>query len=562
METHTRHLLVAGAHSRLNGAARLTERLTGLPGRFALPATLAGLSLLVALIGMYWDIGAHIDDGRDASVLAAPHIPIIVGLHGLVLAGVLNGLLPGPRTRGERSLAGGRLSVAPGAIQAIVCGSVAILAFPLDLAWHALFGEDVTLWGPTHLFMIGGGTLGLVGVWMLFRNGLALGSPTRLVRSSQFALAGGLVLGASSFGAEFDFGVPQFQLLYQPLLIAFTAGLGFVCARCVLGPFGALKALAFYLLMRATLAVFVGPVLGFTTPDLALYVAEALVVEAAALRSPRSPLRLALWSGAGIGTIGLATEWGWTHLTMAHPWTASMLPEALVLAIAAGTGGALLGARMAQALVEPDEPRAALPPIPARAVAVAAVAVLTTLAVPLPRTGGDGTVATVVPTAAGEGRVSLTVQLEPPAAAARSEWFEVISWQGRAPRRLTALEEVAPGRFQTAEPVPAAGPDWKTLVRLGKGSHLMAVPVYLPPSPLSARPGVPVASRSEPMESDTFQLQREATGGPRWLTTLAYALLLAMAAGWLWVTGWALHAGEVRARKPKWVGAGEGLATA
>jgi len=552
----------AGARRLLHSAAALAERRTGLPGRFALPATLAGLSLLLALVGMYWDIGAHIDDGRDASVLAAPHIPIIVGLHALVLAGVLNGLLPGPRAPGERSLADGRLRLAPGAIQMIVCGSVAILAFPLDLAWHALFGEDVTLWGPTHLFMIGGGTLGVIGVWMLLRNGMALGSPTRLVRASQVALAGGLVLGASSFGAEFDFGVPQFQLLYQPLLIAFTAGLGFVCARCTLGPLGALKALAFYLLMRALLAVFVGPVLGFTTPDLALYVAEALVVEAAALRSPRSPLRLALWSGAGIGTIGLATEWGWTQLTMAHPWTPAMLPEAPLLALAAGTGGALLGARMAQALVEADAPRAAFPPIPAPAVVVAAVAVLAALAMPLPRTGGDGTVATIVPTPAGEGQVDLTVRLEPSEAAAGSEWFEVISWQGREPRRLTDLVQVGPGRFETTEPVPAAGPDWKTLVRLGTGSHLMAAPVYLPPSPLSGRPGVPVGPRRERMESDTFQLQREATGGPRWLTTLAYALLLAMAAGWLWVTGWGLHVGEVRSRRPERVSPGAGVAAA
>ena len=38
----------------------------------------------------------------------------------------------------------------------LVCGGIALLGFPLDAGWHALFGEDVTLWGPTHLFMIGG----------------------------------------------------------------------------------------------------------------------------------------------------------------------------------------------------------------------------------------------------------------------------------------------------------------------------------------------------------------------------------------------------------------------
>jgi hypothetical protein len=52
--------------------------------------------------------------------------------------------------------------------------------------------------------------------------------------------------------------------------------------------------------------------------------------------------------------------------------------------------------------------------------------------------------------------------------------------------------------------------------------------------------------RSGPLTSDTFQLQREARGGPRWLTTLAYALLAAIVAGWVALTGWSLRQGEPR----------------
>ena len=36
------------------------------------------------------------------------------------------------------------------------CGLYALIGFPLDDIWHRIFGQDVTLWGPTHLMMIGG----------------------------------------------------------------------------------------------------------------------------------------------------------------------------------------------------------------------------------------------------------------------------------------------------------------------------------------------------------------------------------------------------------------------
>ena len=69
--------------------------------------------------------------------------------------------------------------MSPGGIVLLVCGGVALLGFPLDAFWHALFGEDVTLWGPTHLFMIGGAGVSTLGVWMVMRQGFELGRPRR-----------------------------------------------------------------------------------------------------------------------------------------------------------------------------------------------------------------------------------------------------------------------------------------------------------------------------------------------------------------------------------------------
>jgi hypothetical protein len=82
------------------------------------------------------------------------------------------------------------------------------------------------------------------------------------------------------------------------------------------------------------------------------------------------------------------------------------------------------------------------------------------------------------------------------------------------------------------------------MVRLAKGPHLMATPVYLSASPTAHRPAVPPQGRSGPMTSDTFQLQREATGGPKWLTTTAYAILAAIVAVWVALTAWALRQAE------------------
>ena len=50
-----------------------------------------------------------------------------------------------------------------GGVLICACGAFALLGFPLDDFWHRLFGQDVTLWGPTHLMLIGGASMTLLG---------------------------------------------------------------------------------------------------------------------------------------------------------------------------------------------------------------------------------------------------------------------------------------------------------------------------------------------------------------------------------------------------------------
>src|SRR4051812_50142311 len=71
----------------------------------------------------------------------------------------------------------GRIPV--GGALMLLCSSFALSGFPLDDLWHRLFGQDVTLWGPTHLIMLSGGLLTLVGCAILFEEGVAVSGQRR-----------------------------------------------------------------------------------------------------------------------------------------------------------------------------------------------------------------------------------------------------------------------------------------------------------------------------------------------------------------------------------------------
>src|SRR3954464_6417212 len=152
----------------LERLADFSERVSGLPSWAALPAGVAGGSLLIALLGMYWDISLHIDNGRDPGPLANPaHYLILVGLYGVFASGVLAIALPKERP-GKAAVRIRHDWYAPvGGLLIAACGAFALLGFPLDDMWHRLFGQDVTLWGPTHLMLIGGAALATLGGMIL-----------------------------------------------------------------------------------------------------------------------------------------------------------------------------------------------------------------------------------------------------------------------------------------------------------------------------------------------------------------------------------------------------------
>ena len=111
-------------------------------------------------------------------------------------------------------------------------------------------------------------------------------------------------------------------------------------------------ATVFYVGLHAALTLIIGPLFGHTTMHFPLYIAEALLVEGGALVVSRDrPLTLGAAAGALIGTVGVAAEWGWSHVWMPIPWSEAMFPEILVLAPVAGIAGGVLGGFIGRALM-------------------------------------------------------------------------------------------------------------------------------------------------------------------------------------------------------------------
>jgi hypothetical protein len=530
--------------------AAMSERISGLPGWAALPSGVATVSLITAVFGMYWDISLHIGVGRDQGPLANPaHYFILAGLFGIFAAGFIAMVLPTERPSATAVKLSRDWHAPLGGVLVCACGAFALLGFPLDDMWHRLFGQDVTLWGPTHLMLIGGASMTLVGLAVLLVEGLranaAAGKPdgerSWAAKARAVALTGGLMLGLSTFQAEFDFGVPQFRFVFQPMLIMIAAGVGLVAIRLWGGRGAALGAVGFFLVIRGGLALLVGPVLGQTTPHLPLYIVEALLVEAIALRIPRErALAFGLWSGLGIGTIGLGAEWAWSHVWMPLPWPAELAPEALILgfitAMAASLVGAWIGSRLS---VVPTPGTRSL----RMAAVLGAAALAVTVGFALYKPADHGVKAQVALTDVRPGpdrTVRADVRLTPRDAGDNAEWLMATAWQGDG-LVVDRLKRVGEGHYLTTKPIPVHD-DWKALIRLHVGNSLTAVPLYLPEDRAIPAKGVPARAHFErTFVADHKILQREQKSAAPALTAIAYGLVLVIALSLLALLAWGLH---------------------
>ncbi|WP_280314370.1 hypothetical protein [Nocardia abscessus] len=533
---------------RITWLQRVADRLGRLfnrPGWVALPLAMFLATILTALLGFIWDVSLHVGNGRDDGPLANPaHYFILAGLFFLFTAGMSAIVLPLDEKPGAAAVRITRTWYAPvGGILIAGAGLYALIGFPLDDIWHRLFGQDVTLWGPTHLMLIGGAGLSLVGVLLLeFEGRHSKPEPDRadgrlmwLLRSFAF---GGLLIGLSVFQVEFDFGVQQFRLVLQPMLIVAAAAISLVAARVSLGPFSTLVVVGFAALVRTVVAVLVGgPIIDAPRNVFPLYLGCAVVVELLALLPlTRRPIWWGAACGLGIATVGLWLESLWVRAMFVNSWPAAMWPELLAMAVPTGVVGGVVGALLAMALRGEALPR---PPVRrglmVAAVVIVAAATANGLLTDVPERA-EATVTLRDAASDAGGRMVLADVRVTPADLVGSdpEWMQILAWQGGigadSPGRglvVDQLQRVGPGHYVSTKPVPAHG-TWKTVLRLQDGRVLTAAPIFMAADPGIGVEEVPALdSFTRPFIAEITVLQRERSFDfPSWLFTAASLVVL------------------------------------
>lgn len=559
----------AGLVPVLGWFARFAERVSGQPAWASLPCGLAILSLLCALFGLYWDVSLHIDVGRDPGPLNnTAHYFILVGLFGIFASGFFAVCLPDeerPDRPGATSIRIAQDWYAPlGGIFMMTAGLFALIAFPLDDLWHRLFGQDVTLWGPTHLMLIGGASSALIGIAIIQievrravkHSGLPDEERLWVKGLRNIWLPGGVLVALSAFQGEFDFGIAQFQLIFHPILIMLAAGLALVAARVWLGPGTAIGTVLFFLAMRGGLTYLVGPVLGESTAHFPLYLVEGVAVEliALAIAARERPIAFAVACGVAIGSAGLAAEWAWSHAWSALPWPPQLLGEAVLMsipmAIAASLVGVWLGARLgAETVRQASGLRLAGAGGAALVTLLLAIALFTSA-----QQGASGAVTLRDVQGDPKRTVIATVALQPADAAKNAKWLTATAWQGGG-LVVDRLRRIGAGVYRSTRALPVYG-DWKTMIRLHSGDSLTALPVYAPIDAAIPVPGVSAPrSFSRPFVSDRQLLQREAKTSDPTVSIAAYSAVLALTLSLLAAIAWGVHRVAITARRspqPAW----------
>ena len=535
-------LVIAWAHRThriewFDRLGRLLGARYGEPGWSTIPTMFVGSSLIVALLGFMWDVSLHAGRGRDAGPLANPaHYLILYGLFALFVAGM--SAIVYPRDGERPGVAAVRITrhwYAPvSGIFIAACGLYALIGFPLDDVWHRLFGQDVTLWGPTHLMLIGGAGLSTAGIILLNREAeIAMRQRGRAVpvwhktimTSTAF---GGLLIGLSVFQAEFDFGIAQFRMVFAPLMIVAAAGITLVAARLYVGPGAAVGAAVFFLLMRGIISFVVTDVMGEAHHVFPLYLGSAVIVELLAIsRLRRSPLWFGAVAGLLIGTVGLVIEKLWNDQVFQFAWTRDMWAEGLAMAVPVAIASGLCGSLFALGLTGRLPAKNVGRVIVVASVVVLSAAVANGLHATVPK-GASATFALTQVGTVAEPAVTAKVTIDEGVIDGDPTWVQITAWQGGGAGVVTdRLRRTGDNTYESTRPAPVGG-NWKTLLRVQDGRTLAAVPIYLPADgPLGAEELPADATFTRDFVPEIDILQRERTDDhPAWIWAAANMVVL------------------------------------
>jgi hypothetical protein len=235
--------------------------------RAELPPPLGGVAVaagLLAVFATYWDEAWHTDVGRDTA-WSAPHLLLYgaVAAVGMAVAGWGLCVL--------RRLGSLRLTLAqPPLVAAGLGGLGALVAAPIDAAWHQAYGRDAVLFSPPHMLVV------------LASLALVLGVIAGLPHKCQtLRWAAGVLLVANALAVLFEYeaDVPQFtERLYLPLLIAVGLAVGYVIPRVVPGRFPVTSVVLGYAGLRLIIT-FSLVALDRSTPDLPIAILGFAVMD-------------------------------------------------------------------------------------------------------------------------------------------------------------------------------------------------------------------------------------------------------------------------------------------
>jgi hypothetical protein len=551
---------------RITWLVRLSEafgRRFKRPPWVALPVAMFIATIICALFGFIWDVSLHIGNGRDPGPLANPaHYFILVGLFGMFVAGMVAVVLPYEKP-GRAAVRITRNWYAPvGGILMAGCGLYALIGFPLDDIWHRIFGQDVTLWGPTHLMMIGGAGFATLTALFLEHEGRQATAPDEQaggigLKFIQYLGFAGVAIGMSVFQIEFDFGVSQFRLVHQPTLIAVAATFALVAARMMLGRGAAIAAALVAIGLRGAVALTVGPILGAPINWFPLYLGPAFVVEIIGLTPLiKRPMLFGAVSGLGVATVGLWLESLWIANVYHYPWPTSMWPEALAMAVPVALVVGLCAAMVGMVFTGQRLPRRAIGiGVVVATVLVIGGAVANGLQFHVPKDAIAAIKLTEVSNVNGHKMVQVDVRITPPdLISANPEWVSILSWQGGLANDrgivIDKLQRVGPGQYRSTEPIPVWG-KWKSVLRVQDGKTMAGVPIFLAADPGINKPAEGVAAGrtaaketfgARHFEPEVNILQRERNfNHPSWLWTVGCLIVLAcsliLIAGLTWGAG-------------------------
>lgn len=518
---------------------RLADRIaecTATPRWLALPIGIQIAAIVTAGIGVYWDVAYHFNLGRDEGPLANPsHYLIMVGLLGfLASGGVALGLARDPLPRRTVRLGPG-WRVPYGAVLITVSALFGFAAFPMDDVWHRLFGQDVTLWGPTHIVLIGGALFSFVGLWVLCAEAEQVSGESWVATAGQFVSASMLLLAFNAYTMEYDHGAAQFPLLAHPVVLTLAFAIVLPAALIRLGRARMVAIVVLFLVLRVVLMVLVGTILGRSAPHFPLALVEALVVLAAAAFT-RHRFAFGALAGAGIGTVGMLAEHGWTRAFGALVWPSSLiglwLPLCAVLGAAAGVLSCWVAGKLTDTSSAAPAAPAALVPEPVHGGRLALVALAVVVGVlgwvtpPTATTAAAGTVLLEDTSTGPDRHAVISIRLDRPEVADGALWFTALAWQGGG-LEVTNMAPVGDGTYRAERPMPVHG-NWKTVIRLHRApGDLVAAPVYFPPDPAIPVDGIAAESgQRRAFVAEKLLLRREEKlGVPDWMWTLGYGVV-------------------------------------